>query len=148
MNQYADTSFLVSLYVTDVHSLTADQWRIAHPDPLPFTRFHRVEFRNALSLAIYRKRLGQEQADAVWNDLESDMQNGLLVDPPVDWSAVLTQADDLATRLTPSTGSRTLDIMHVSAAVVLGIRSLVSFDNRQNKLAQLAGLTILTEAGA
>jgi hypothetical protein len=53
----ADTSLLFSLYSTDANSPKADAWRKANPDPLPFTAFHRLELRNALSLAVFQKRL-------------------------------------------------------------------------------------------
>jgi len=57
MKIYADTSVLFSLYVTDANSAKADLWRQANPGPLDFTGFHRMEMRNALSLAVYQKRL-------------------------------------------------------------------------------------------
>jgi len=52
---YADTSLLFSLYSADAHSPKADAWRQANPTPLPFTAFHRLELRNALSLAVFQQ---------------------------------------------------------------------------------------------
>ena len=56
MKTYTDTSLLFSLYSTDANSAKADAWRMANPDPLPFTAFHRLELRNALNLAVFQKR--------------------------------------------------------------------------------------------
>ena len=51
---YVDSSVLFSLYVTDANSPKADAWRKANPGPLDLTAFHRVELRNALSLAVFQ----------------------------------------------------------------------------------------------
>jgi predicted nucleic acid-binding protein len=39
-------------------------------------------------------------------------------------------------------GCRTLDIIHVAAALVLGIKEVVTFDGRQRALAKQVGLTV------
>ncbi len=38
--------------------------------------------------------------------------------------------------------SRTLDIMHVAMALVIGAKEFVTFDGRQGALAKQAGLTV------
>ncbi|MDA7629529.1 hypothetical protein OAE11_00815 [Akkermansiaceae bacterium] len=55
----------------------------------------------------------------------------------------LSQKDfrDLAKR-TPKIGCRTLDVMHVACAMQLEITSFVTSDDRQRKLAKLAGLPL------
>ena len=79
MKTYADTSFLFSLYAADANSVKADAWRKANPAPLPFTTFHRLELRNALSLALFQQRLTQQEIQAVWQEVENDCAAGLLV---------------------------------------------------------------------
>ena len=54
---YVDTSVLFSLYVPDANSARADAWRQAHPEPIDFTGFHRLELRNALGLATLQEIL-------------------------------------------------------------------------------------------
>ncbi len=39
-------------------------------------------------------------------------------------------------------GTRTLDILHVAAALVLGLADLLTFDTRQAALAKAAGLKV------
>ena len=39
-------------------------------------------------------------------------------------------------------GCRTLDIIHVAAALVIGAREFITFDGRQAALARQAGLTV------
>lgn len=84
MNTYADTSFFFSLYATDANSAKADTWRQAHPLPLPFTTFHRVELRNAFSLAVFQKRLAPQEVQSAWQELEND----LATSPPGCWCRV------------------------------------------------------------
>jgi len=73
---YADTSFLFSLYAADANSAKADVWRQANPAPLPFTAFHRLELRNALSLALFQQRLTLPEVQAAWQEVENDCAAG------------------------------------------------------------------------
>jgi hypothetical protein len=107
---YADTSFLFSLYVTDANSVKADAWRLANPEPLPFTAFHRVELRNALSLALYQQRVTLAEVQAAWQEVENDIVTGLLVPRGGLWHRIMVEAEAAALSYTPAIGSRTLDI--------------------------------------
>ena len=142
MKTYADTSVLFSLYVADANSSKADAWRQGHPVPLPFTGFHRIEFRNALGLAVFQQRLTDEEAKAAWQRLQEDLSAGRLVSQPNLWSRILREAEDLAKHHTPNIGSRTLDVLHVAAALASGATEFCTFDERQGKLARLAELRV------
>ncbi len=39
-------------------------------------------------------------------------------------------------------GCRTLDIIHMAAALVIGVKKFVTFDHRQAALARMAGLNV------
>ena len=69
---YVDTSVLFSLYVPDANSTRADAWRQAHPEPIDFTGFHRLELRNALSLAVFQQRLTPDEVRAAWTQVQED----------------------------------------------------------------------------
>ena len=142
MKNYADTSVLFSLYVTDANSPKADVWRQSNPGPLDFTGLHRLELRNALSLAVFQQRLTAVESLAAWQKVQEDLAAGLLVAKPEPWGRLLGEAESLAAQHTPSIGSRSLDILHVAAALVLGATEFCTFDTRQSKLAQLAGLRV------
>lgn len=142
MKIYADTSVLFSLYVTDANSAKADLWRQSNPGPLDFTGFHRMEMRNALSLAVYQKRLTPTEAQAAWSQVQADMAAGLLQDTTELWTKLTSEAERLAERHTPTLGTRSLDILHVAAALVLGATEFSTFDTRQGKLAQMVGLQV------
>jgi len=141
---YADTSFLFSLYATDAHSLRADVWRQANPEPLPFTSFHRLELRNALSLAWFQQRLTPLEIQAAWLEVENDCAAGWLVARGGLWHHVLVDAQIYALNHTPSIGCRTLDVLHVAAAKLIGTTEFCSFDIRQCTLAGQIGLTAVT----
>ena len=142
MKIYADTSVLFSLYVTDANSPKADAWRQANPVPLDFTGFHRLELRNALGLAVFQQRLTPAESRDAWQEVEQDLAAGLLVAKPDLWEKLVREAESLAEQHTPAIGSRSLDILHVAAALVLGATEFCTLDTRQGKLAQLAGLKV------
>ena len=142
MKTYADTSILFSLYVTDANSLKADVWRQANPVPLEFTGLHRLELRNAFGLAVFQQRLTLAESQAAWQEIEQDLASGLLIAKPDLWEKLVQEAERLAQQHTPTLGSRSLDVLHVAAALVLGATDFCTLDTRQGKLAQLAGLNV------
>ena len=139
---YVDTSVLFSLYVPDANSSRADAWRRANPVPIDFTDFHRIELRNALSLAVFQQRLTPDEAQAAWTQIQEDLHAGVLVAKPNLWAKLIPEAEALATHHTPTLGTRSLDVLHVAAASVIGATEFCTFDARQGKLAQLAGMLL------
>jgi len=141
---YADTSFLFSLYATDANSAKADAWRQANPAPLPFTAFHRLELRNALSLALFQQRLTLVEIQAAWQEVENDFVAGLLAARGGLWHRVLIEAETCAVNHTPIVGCRTLDVLHVVTARLIGTTDFCTFDTRQSSLASRIGLIPIT----
>ena len=144
MKTYADTSFLFSLYAADSNSIKADAWRQANPAPLPFTAFHRLELRNALSLALIQQRLTLPEVQAAWQEVENDCAAGLLVARGGLWHRVLVDAETYALNHTPAVGCRTLDVLHVAAAKLIGTTEFCTFDTRQSSLAGRIGLVAVS----
>lgn len=144
MKTYADTSFLFSLYATDANSTKADAWRLTNPAPLPFTSFHRLELRNALSLALFQQRLTLPEVQAAWQEIESDFVAGLLVGRGGLWHRVMVEAELIALNQTPVVGCRTLDILHAATAKLIGTAEFCTFDARQSALAGRVGLIPIT----
>lgn len=141
MNTYADTRYFFSLYATDANSPKADAWWQANPQPLPFTAFHRLELRHAFSLAVFQKRLTPQEVQAAWQEVENDLAAGLLVPRGGLWHRILREAENIAQHHTPTVGTRTLDIIHVATATLLGLSQFCSFDTRQTTVASRVGLT-------
>jgi predicted nucleic acid-binding protein len=142
MNDYADTGFLCSLYAPDAHSLRAITAMRRHPVPLAFTWIHQLEFRNALRLRVFRREITPKQRDASLNLLLSDLAVGVLAHCQPPLSEVMTEAERLSASHSERLGTRSLDILHVAAALVNGSRAFLTFDTRQAKLAKAAGLKV------
>ncbi len=144
MKTYADTSYLFSLYATDSNSIRADAWRQANPAPLPFTGFHRLELRNALSLAMFQQRLTSLEVQAAWEEVENDCAAGLLETRGGLWHRVMVAAEASAANDSPVLGCRTLDVLHVASAKLIGTTEFCTFDARQSRLASRVGLVAVS----
>jgi len=140
MSVYADTSLLISYYVNDSNSPSAQAVLHAAIDPLAFTDLHRLEMRNALALGVFRRILTSAQLSAAWSDVESDLRSGRLVHQPVNWRSVYRAAAEWAALHSPTLGCRSLDVLHVTVARKLNIREFFTFDARQRSLALALGL--------
>jgi predicted nucleic acid-binding protein len=142
---YADTGFLCSLYAPDAHSRMAAASMRGVVLPLPLTWLHRLEFRNALRLRVFRREITAPEREASIGAMLQDLAGGLFqaVDP--DWLAVTTEAERLSALHAETLGVRSLDILHVASALVLGARDFLGFDRRQSALARAAGLKPLSE---
>ena len=135
-----DSSFLVSLYVTDAHSLIARQ-RVPKDKSLGLTSLHRAEWAHAIGQHVYRRTLSPHEARQLHQQLEQDESNGVWVPVTVPENAFSVCAD-LGLRYGPKFGVRTLDSLHVACAVELQAKRFGTFDERQRQLAKAAGLDV------
>src|SRR5271157_873145 len=72
--------------------------------------------------------------------LLNDCAAGLLMARGGLWHRVLLEAQTYALTRTPTTGCRTLDVLHVATAKLLGVSDFCTFDTRQSTLAGKVGL--------
>ena len=142
MVAYADTSFLVSLYSRDSNSGAAQKMASDLSTPLALTPFMRHESCNALRLAVFREEITPAECQLVLAAIEADIKVGALVETPVSWAEVYTEAEALSAAHTAKLGIRTSDILHVAAAIALGVREFYTFDARQKALAVKAGMKV------
>lgn len=140
MSAYADTAFICSLYLEDAHTPFAGSWMNRPQEPLPFTWLHQIEVKNALRLRVFRKEDQAEQCAAALALLSEDFQLGIWQSTILNPAAVTLKAEQLSARHTAHIGTRSLDILHVAAALVLGVTDFLTFDKRQATLAMAAGL--------
>jgi predicted nucleic acid-binding protein len=137
---YADSSFLVSAYLTDRHSHDARQAMMKAPQ-LWLTPLHRIEWTNAVAQHVFRKALTSSQAYRMYDDFERDEDAGLWRDNDLPPSA-FEVCTEIARIYTPQFGTRTLDTLHVAAALELRAERFWTFDDRQAKLAKAVGLKL------
>lgn len=138
MNIYADTSFFVSLYLSDAHSQEAERRIRANP-AVWLTPLHVAEWTHAVEQHVFRKLISRSEADRLHHQFQQHRETGAWVEIALAESA-LELCAQLARRHAARMGVRTLDTLHVAAAVELKARRFWTFDERQKRLARAAGL--------
>jgi predicted nucleic acid-binding protein len=139
VSAYFDSSALLAAYVTEVHSPAARR-ALRRQGSIPFTALHGLELRNSLELLVGRAVLSAGERDGLVNQIQEDRRAGRLIDTAADWQAILTIAGDLSTAHTRKYLTRSLDLLHVAAALELKCETFVSGDRRQLKAARAAKL--------
>jgi predicted nucleic acid-binding protein len=141
LRAYCDTSFLVSLYTPDANSHAAAAEARRSTTTLFISPLGELEFTNALQLRVFRKELTKAEASAAYALIQKDLAAGVYSVQPVS-AMVFDAAKRISLKHTAGVGSRSLDVLHVAAALVLGADVLLSFDDNQRKLAEAAGLCL------
>ncbi len=142
MVAFADTGFIASLYLEESTSKAADAALGSKRQSLAVTPLTLLELRNAFNRSVQRQRITIAQRDALWQDVEADIASGFLVPMPVDSGALHKKARQLSDRHTPTLGTRSLDLLHVAAALLLEAKVFFSFDERQRKAAASEGFKV------
>ena len=138
MSVYVDTSFLVSLYVTDLHSVEA-RHRVVTAPSVWFTPLHEAEWVHAISQHVFRGQLSALEAQRIHAKLNEHKRTGRWFPIPMPEKALDTCVH-LAEMHGSKIGMRTLDSLHVACAVELKAERFWTFDQRQAKLAKAQGL--------
>jgi predicted nucleic acid-binding protein len=107
---------------------------------LEFRQFVRLQIR--VHLNDRSKGFSQTEGQQMLNDLQIDLNAGLLSTIPVDWSAVHQRAEALSSADTIGAGHRLADILHVATALQLWAVEFLTFDVNQKKLAEAEGLVV------
>jgi predicted nucleic acid-binding protein len=138
LSVYVDSSFVVSLYLTDIHSPEA-RGRMQDASPLILTPLHRAEWTHALAQHQFRRTLTAEKAQRAQAQFLSDEAAHLWHHAPLPEDAFEICAD-LAQRFGSKLGMRTLDTLHVACALELRAERFWTFDERQANLAKAQGM--------
>ena len=121
---YADTSFLASAYGDDCNSDVARQFIREERPRMPFTFLHWPE------LTKYFWTNQTASAEGLWEIVQEDLNHGQkLYQPDLDADDVARRAAGLMRHYCPRWKKlRSLDVLHVSAAVTGHFKTFVSFD--------------------
>lgn len=148
MISFPDTSFLCALYRTQINSDRADKSMTALNGPLMVSSLLLLEFRQSVRLQTRLRRndvtkgYSLPEGEKMLQDLQLDLNAGVLRITPVDWAAVHQRAETLSSTHTLTAGHRLADILHVATALQLGARTFLTFDINQKKLAEAEGLVV------
>ncbi len=141
MSVYADTSLLASLYLPDANSAEAASRMGQLALPVLITPLGELELVNAVQLRLFRKEVRPVDARAAAATFRADLNNGVFSMRALQ-EEVFARAMQLASKWTAKLGTRSLDILHVAAALTLRVDGFQTFDERQRKLAKAAGLVV------
>ncbi|AHF89853.1 DNA-binding protein [Opitutaceae bacterium TAV5] len=145
MKLYADTSFIGSLYLhSDANhgaAVTALE-RLNTAPQFPLTPFGVVEIENMLSRLEYKGILHSAEVRQIMKMIKNDIGTGLLHSTPLHAYEWLQDTRDLIRKITPLTGTRTLDTMHIALARNSNATHFASFDKNQRKAAAAAKLQL------
>jgi predicted nucleic acid-binding protein len=93
-------------------------------------------------LKRFRNEITAEQEAAAIEMVSSDIAAGRLQCPEYDLDNLFHRAETLSQRHAAKVGARSMDILHIAAALESGCTELISFDDRQRKLAAAEGMTV------
>ena len=143
MSLYYDSGVLVKLYVREEMSDAVTAFVARRAEAITVNGLHELEIRNALRLKRFRSELDAEQLAASMAMLAGDIARRRLIRGAFDWRLVREEAERLSGTATTTVGTRTIDLLHVAAALDEGVTGFVSLDHRQCAAARLAGLEVV-----
>ena len=98
--------------------------------------------KTALRLKRGRGEITDIELRGALRDLQADIDAGRLKKPACDLPDVFHKAEELSSKYAAVTLARSMDILHVAAALVIRAKNFVTFDARQAALATKAGLKV------
>jgi len=143
LSRYADTSFLASLYSAESGTALAINFLRRQPLPVLVSSFAELELHNAVNLRLFRKEFTVAEAEDVRRDIEADFVRGLFLTCPLP-DRCFERAQQLSQKRTKDVGTRAGDILHVAIALELKAEWFLTFDKRQQQLAKLEGLRVIS----
>jgi len=137
---YYDTGVLVKLWVREILSDEVADFVTQRGEVIPYTFLHEIEIKNALRLKVFRREIVPKVVATAIVAIDEDLRLRRLVEAAPSWQEVFMRCGQISATSTEKIGCRSLDLLHVAAALVLGCDEIVSLDNRQLSAAQVAGL--------
>lgn len=125
----------------DEHSERASAEMAKADLPFWLTSFQELELVNAIWLRVWRRQVRSREAKAALAVFRKDIAAGVYFLKPFS-ATVFERGLRLAQSRTRRHGVRTLDLLHLAAALEYKARQLYSFDERQRKLAVRLGLRV------
>lgn len=131
----------MSLYSRDANSLEAIAFSPTIPGIRAISSLVEVEIVNAFELRVFRNEITRKEADQGMLYFDKDIEAGVLRLLPLP-EEIFGRATVLSMKHTAQLGARTIDILHVAAAIEYGAKSFCSFDTKQRTTAAAAGLKL------
>lgn len=142
MDAYFDSAIIIKLYVQEVTSPDAIRLVSAYTAPYALTPWQMIEVRNAIRLKAFRGEITPIEMNESITAFQQDVTSGRWQVPDFNTALIEQKTEELSAAHSATLGCRTLDIIHVAAALLIGAKDFVTFDPRQSALARQAGLTV------
>jgi len=142
MDAYFDSAIIVKLYVQEASSPDAVRLVNGHTAPYLLTQWQALEVKNAIRLKAFRGEVTSAEMSRSIAAFEQDIATGRWQLPTYTTAGVEQKTEELSASHSAKLGCRTLDIIHVAAALITGAKEFVTFDGRQGALARQVGLTV------
>ena len=142
MTTYVDSSVIVAFYLQEPHSRKARR-ALAAEVSAPLTPLLDLEVRTVFRRMVGSKRMTPRESAAVLSHFDDDIAAGRLAHVPCDLYAMFSTAETLSARHAQRLLSRSLDTLHVAAALDLGCTRFITLDSRQGRLAAACGLEVV-----
>ena len=136
MDAYFDSAIIVKLYVREATSPEAIRLVDSYAAPYWLTHWQMLEVKNAIRLKAFRNEITMLEMNQSLTAFEEDITTGRWQRPAYEPITVERKAGELSAIYSAQLGCRTLDIIHVAAAIILGAGDFVTFDERQKAMAK------------
>jgi len=137
---YFDTSALRPLFIHEERSQRVSRYLRRHRAAIRITRFGYAELINSIACAVFREDISPAQFSAAVADMDVDLKAQRVTIVDLLWRGAMDRATQLSRKHTPELGGRMLDVLHVASALELGVKTIITYDQRQMELARSAGL--------
>lgn len=139
---YLDTGLVLKLVVNEPLSDVLHKWLQKRCVPIPYTRLIELELENTLQAKCFRKEIEASQIKGCQKFVATLLAEGKFFRPELSADEVMLETLELMPKVTPRTGCRTLDLLHVVSALKLGYKEFVTTDKRQGSAARFLGLEV------
>jgi predicted nucleic acid-binding protein len=137
---YLDTGLVLKLVVEEPLSRRVQAWLERKRVPVPYTRLVELELENTLCAKLFRKEITAQEHKGARKLVQDLLKEGMFFRPKLSLEEVFLEALEGMTEATVKTGCRTLDLLHVVSAGMLGCSEFVTSDKRQAEAARVCGL--------
>jgi hypothetical protein len=142
---YCDSSFLCALYLPgDKYEPVARPIAGRFTESIPYPSLSELELQNSVHRGVAARLFDVSTCNLILGQIEEDKTSAFLRPCRLVFDAHFAEALSLTRRFTAVCNGRTLDVLHVAAAVLLEATHFASFDRRQCKMASDLSLEILT----
>lgn len=140
MGPFFDTSVALKLVLAEPLSAKVLAFVKRRRLTIPTTRLVELEMETALNALAFRGAITSAELKSSRALIEELKVEGKFISTGISLDDIAPESLRLSPRIASKTGCRTLDLMHIASALLLGCPEFVSTDQRQLKAAKLAGL--------